>query len=395
VNADCQLRCATLATGYAHRYAKSNEMSMSDSDYIKGIKSTGFGLEYTVSKNLVENGWTVINNKYYIDDVQGSAREIDILAYKATLQKWIQIYTVLIISCKKSSKNAWAFLAKEKKENDPNIDWNPVTIWSNQKVLRFMIENYDWKTKYVNSSRQLNESLFLPQKHIFAFQELHTKNGKAQNDKAIFNSVVSSMKSQDYEIASLEKRKKESSLYNFNLISVVDAPLLRINYGDIEPSIEHIDSDIYVGSYIINKKETLSRVHFVKSDIFPASLKTYNLLHEHNIDQASVIFESYYIDCIKDQQKVKLFLNDFNRDVKYEIYKAIRGLRTDKKLKNVTDIIWNEKKGSAAISVDDVWEDAEIDALNKSPEVTNEVRNAFKKIYRYEGNFYFDMNIPF
>ena len=268
-------------------------MNIDNSDYIKGISSTGFGLEFTVSKCLIENGWTVINNKYYIDDVQGSAREIDILAYKVRLKKGLQIYTVLIISCKKSIENAWALLTKEKKENDPNIDWNPVTIWSNHKILKFMLENYDWKSGYINTSTDLGNLLFTPKNHIFAFQELSTKNGKPQNDKAIFNSVVSSMKSQNYEIESLDKRKKEDSFYNFNLISVVDAPMLRVNFSDSEPKIEPINSDIYVGSYIIKRKETLSRIHFVTSEAFESCLSTYNALHEYNINQAFVIYDSY------------------------------------------------------------------------------------------------------
>lgn len=54
---------------------RESKMSIDDSQYIKGIKETGFGLEYAVSKSLIQNGWTVINNKYYIDDVQGTARE--------------------------------------------------------------------------------------------------------------------------------------------------------------------------------------------------------------------------------------------------------------------------------------------------------------------------------
>ena len=368
---------------------------MNDTDYIKGINKTGFGLEFSVSKKLLENGWTVINNKYYIDDVQGSAREIDILAYKATFIEWVQVYTVLIISCKKSSENTWALLAKEKKINDPNIDWNPVTIWSNQKVIKFIIENYDWKTKYVNSSEELKNKLFSPKKHIFAFQELNNKSGKPKNDKAIFNSVVSSMKSQDYEISSLDKRKKEKSLYNFNLISVIDAPLMRINYGEDEPEIEHIDSDIYVGSYIINRKETVSRVHFVKSEIFSSCLSTYNMLHDHNINQAAVIYESYFIDSLKDQLKVDLFINDFSRKVRYDINEAIRELRTDKKIKDVSGITWNTEKNCVEIIVDDVWEDAEISALNANTKVKSKVKKYLKEIYRYEGDIYFYWDCPF
>lgn len=370
-------------------------MSVSDSDYIKGIKTTGFGLEFTVSKSLIENGWTVINNKYYIDDVQGSAREIDILAYKVKLQKGIQIFTALIISCKKSSENVWALLTKEKKQNDPNIDWNPVTIWSNQKIIKFILENYDWKSGYVNSSRELDGLLFSPEKHIFAFQELNKKNGKPQNDKAIFNSVVSSMKSQNYEIELLDKRKEEDSLYNFNLISVVDGPLLRINYNDGEPNIEHISSDIYVGSYIINRKETLSRVHFVTADAFESCLSTYNMLHDHNIKQAFSIYDSCFVDCIKDEKKVDLFITKFNRSVRWEIYKVLRDQREYKNAKDVTKIIWDSKKDCAAIIVDGVWEEEDLQALNNSDEIKSEVKDALKKNYRYSGEFYFDSDFPF
>jgi len=158
-------------------------MSIDDNQYIKGIMETGFGLEYTVSKSLLQNGWTVINNKYYIDDVQGAAREIDILAYKVALKKGILIYTVLIISCKKSSENAWALLTKEKKQNDPNIDWNPVTIWSNEKIIKLMLENYEWKSEYVNSSEKLDDLLFSPRKHIFAFQELSKRMGNLKTTR--------------------------------------------------------------------------------------------------------------------------------------------------------------------------------------------------------------------
>lgn len=370
-------------------------MNTIDQKYVEGIKSTGFGLEYLISKSLTADAWTVINNKYYIDDVQGSAREIDILAYKVTVQDGIQIYTVLIISCKKSSENAWALLAKDRNSNDPNIDWNPVTLWSNQKILKFIIENYEWKAKYVNSSKELNRQLFTPQKHIFAFQELNRKKGTPQNDKAIFNSIVSSMKSQDYEIGSLDKRKKQDSIYNFNLISVVEAPLLRINYSDAEPSVENIDSDIYVGSYIINKKETISRVHFIKSDEFESKLATYNTLHSHNIKQTSRIVESYYADCIKDKRKVNLFLKEFSQNLRWNIHQVLKEHRAGDSLKNIIEIRWDEVKSCVAITVDEVWREEEVKALNESNDLKLKMASELKEKYQYEGDFYFDDNIPF
>ncbi|MCG8004231.1 MAG: hypothetical protein JAY88_12330 [Candidatus Thiodiazotropha lotti] len=369
---------------------------MTNEKFLEGIESTGYGLEFSVSKSLMNKGWTVINNKYYIDDVQGAAREIDILAYKVTSKNDLLVYTVLIVSCKKSSENSWAFLAKNKNSSDPNVDWNPVTLWSNNKVLKLIIENYDWRNKYVSSSKELQKKLFSPEKHIFAFQELNSKNGKPKNDKAIFNSIVTSMKSQDYEIGSLNKRKKEESMYNFNLISVVDGSLLRINYGDGDPEVENIDSDIYVGSYIINKKETVSRVHFVKSDIFNSSLSIYDKLHLHNVEQSAIIHNSYYVDCLKDERKVALFKNKFNTKLRWDVYKLIRDLRSPQEtdIKDV-GVSWSIKDECAVIHVDGVYEDSEINALNSDSKIKTSVTKALKEIYRYSGDFYFEMEIPF
>lgn len=369
---------------------------MTNEKYLDGIKSTGFELEFLISKSLMKEGWTVINNKYYIDDVQGSAREIDILGYKVTLKNDIQVYTVLIISCKKNSDNTWALLSKSKNDKDPNIDWNPVTLWSNHKILKLIIENYKWKKEYINSSKSLYNELFSPEKHIFAFQELNNNSGKPKNDRAIFNSIVTAMKSQDYEIGSLNKRKKEKSIYNFNLISVVDAPLLRINYGEKTPDAEEIESDIYVGSYIINKKETISRVHFIKSNAFDVCLSTYNKLHSHNIDQSVTIHNSYFIDCLKDKRKIELFKKEFNNSLRFDIYKVLRELRHPERVdfKNVI-VSWDKNKNCATIEVDDVFEDNEIKALNLNIEIKASVGAALKKHYQYEGNFYFDSEIPF
>ncbi len=369
---------------------------MKNDIYLNGVKETGFELEFLVSKSLMESGWTVINNKYYIDDVQGSAREIDIVAYKVTSKNKIQIYTVLIISCKKSTENTWALLAKDKNIKDPNIDWTPVTLWSNQKAIRLIIENYKWKEKYVNSSVKLHDNLFLPSKHIFAFQELNTETGKSKNDKAIFNSIVTSMKSQNYEIASLDKRKKEESVYNFNLISVVDAPLIRVNYGKTQPNVENISSDIYVGSYIIDKKETISRIHFINSSVFDSCLSTYTDLHKHNVAQSVVILESYYVDCLKDRNKANLFKDKFNHQLKWDIYKALRVLRPKEKVE-LNDIAagWDKKKDCATIEVSSVYEDNELDALNTNNKIKVTIAKALKEIYHYEGDFYFNSDFPF
>ncbi|MDE9435179.1 hypothetical protein KKI95_04295 [Xenorhabdus bovienii] len=90
--------------------------------FCEKIKSTEFILENKISKILIHNEWNVINNKYYIDDVANTVREIDIIAYKAS--KDVYFYTTLIISCKKNEEKILVLLTKELNKNDPNIDLN-------------------------------------------------------------------------------------------------------------------------------------------------------------------------------------------------------------------------------------------------------------------------------
>ena len=365
--------------------------------FIKGINKTGFGLEFGISKILNENEWSVINNKYYIDDVQGSAREIDILAYKVSIVNKIQVYTVLIISCKKSIENSWALLAKSKNENDPNIDWEPVTMWSNQRIIKLIIDQFSWKENYVSECTKLKKDLFSPKNHIFAFQELNSKKGNPKNDKNIYNSIVSAMKSQDYEIGSLDERKQDESVYNFNLISIVDAPLMRLQYEDKSIKAKEIDSDIYVGSYIINKKETISRIHFITAKNFPSHLDIYNELHSHNKKQTNLMIKSYYENCMENEAKVNLFINDFNKELKWDIYLALNELLDDApKINDVKlDIIWDSKKKCVALSINKIYADKDLELINNDQKITELIAQSLLKFYQYAGGFYFDSGVPF
>lgn len=90
------------------------------------IRKTGFVLENDIAQILKAAGWTVISNKYYIDDQQDTVREIDLIAYQGSKVQQFDVYTVLIISCKKSESNVWALLAREVNLRDPNSDWCPL-----------------------------------------------------------------------------------------------------------------------------------------------------------------------------------------------------------------------------------------------------------------------------
>ncbi|AYD45754.1 hypothetical protein [Yersinia rochesterensis] len=183
-------------------------------NFEENVKSTGFILEHEVSSLLIDSRWSVINNKYYVDDVQKAIREIDIIAYKSVSYESVRIYTTLIISCKKSETDAWALISKDIKFDDPNIEWHPTHSWSNDPVLKYTFNEKSHAENYLPKGRLYNK-IFKPNNHVFAFQEMKLDSGKVQNDKNIFSSITSLMKSQSYELESLPNRKKQKSVYFF------------------------------------------------------------------------------------------------------------------------------------------------------------------------------------
>ena len=103
----------------------------------KAINASGFPFEQYVSKVLLHHGWTIIPNRYYIDDIKGVEREIDILAYKILDDKKENIcyYTTLIISCKKSDSSKWCFLTRDVDKLDVNVNYFPFHYLSDDERL--------------------------------------------------------------------------------------------------------------------------------------------------------------------------------------------------------------------------------------------------------------------
>lgn len=360
--------------------------------YIEGIRKTGFELEFQISSILQENGWIVINNKYYIDDVKGAAREIDIVAYRAKESDECLIYTVLLISCKKSEEKIWALLSREKNPKDPNTNWHPIRMWSNDPILKYMIKNWNWQDEYINSNRNLFKNIFEPTNHIFAFQELSVKNGSPQNDKAIFNSVVSLMKSQWYETNLLDIRKHEKSIYNFNLISVIDTKLLRINFEKDQITSQDIDSEIYIANYIINKKETSARIHFLTSDSFHNNLQFYNALHEHNKIHIPKMYHRYYEGALTDDRKT-VFLKEFNTRLLWRINFCLKwDLKIEAKVSKL-GLCLNSTTNILDIDLD--IDEKYIEQINSCSEITEKVSSTLNELYRYKGEFIFTPSVPF
>lgn len=362
----------------------------------KGIEKTGFRLEFEISRILEDNGWNVINNKYYVDDQQETVREIDIVAYKASLMNGIYVYTALILSCKKSEKNTWALLSKESNHNDPNMEWVPVHAWSNDRILSFMLEEQEWKDTYLTTliNNKSNIVSDKPKRHIFGFQEMNKESGAPQNDKNIFNSITSVMKAQAYEMNALPLRKKDPCVFQFNLLSIAQTDLVRLDFETKNTKGILVDEEIYVAGYIVDKQQTFARVHFVQSEKFPSIIKQYNNLHKSNIKAFEAIYDKFCKEITKDNKKLNLFKEDVADDIWWPAHESLNHLSGLHKIFKGGWMYWNKKESVLEFQVD--LDSVDVMRLNNDKGTRKELSKSLKKHYKYEGESKFAVNdIPF
>ncbi|MBL0312507.1 MAG: hypothetical protein IPP78_07255 [Holophagaceae bacterium] len=363
------------------------------------IQKTGFVLENEVAQILRKAGWSVISNKYYVDDYEGSVREIDLIAYQVTKVQHLDVYTVLIISCKKSESNTWALLARKNNLKDPNYDWWPLHAWSNDKALAYQLMSQGFSQEYHTRAAALgvSEALAEPSVEVFAFQEMNQKTGAPQNDKPIFAAVTSLMKAQAYELGALPLRKKDPSIYQFNLLSVVDADLARLMFTDQGIKCTEISSEHHLARYIIKKKDTFSRIRFIRANTFRTALGDYGRLHKANQVLFAQACDAFYTDILGDLSRTNVFIEEFKRTLSWWLNWEI-----ERKLSQQVEIKWyrftlEKDRSKVHITID--LSQSQIDLINSSERCRQQTAKALEGIYRYKGAFEFefgyDDDIPF
>jgi hypothetical protein len=359
------------------------------------IGKTGFVLENRVAEALKSAGWYVISNKYYVDDSEETVREIDLVAYKAGQSANCRVFTTLIISCKKSASNVWALLSREIDLKAPNSDWWPLHSWTNNKALRFSIAQSGMARRYHDDVARLGvtDALKPPNAEIFAFQEMSRETGTPQNDKAIFSAVTSLMKAQAYELAALPERRKDPVVYQFNLLSVVDADLVRLHFTKDKIIEIETEAEQYIARYIVRRKETFSRVRFIKADAFDRLLVDYSRLHLANCNWLTRVHDSFYQDVMQDPQRVQVFIDEFRESVAWFLrFRARQVRKVEDPVKSVS-LEWDAKNRQVSVTID-----ADANAvvfLNGDAEARARVASALETIYRYKGSFGFEMDFPF
>lgn len=368
---------------------------MSHAKFSTEIRKTGFVLENQVAQQLKLAGWTVISNKYYVDDSEESVREIDLVAYRVAKVQHFDVYTVLIVSCKKSESNVWALLARDINIKDPNSDWWPLHGWSNDKALEFQL-SVAGKAKLFHEAAHVNgvkDALSLPDVEVFAFQEMDKVSGKPQNDKPIFGAVTSLIKAQAYELAALPTRKKAPSVYQFNLISIADTELVRLMFKGNDIFASNISTEHYLSRYIVRKKEVFSRVRFINAGVFQTALEDYGRLHQSNCKWFGEQCTDFYNGIVTDRRRIAVLADEFRNRVVWVLEWRIERNFGRKIEVGAPALSWAEKENHLSVGFE--LPDEVLEFLNQSAEARQKVADALKTIYRYEGPFKFEFDIVF
>ena len=355
--------------------------------YVKQIEKTGFVLEARIAEMLRRHRWTVIHGRYYIDDVQDSVREIDLLAYKVKEIDGLLYYTTLIVSCKKSEQNIWALLTKNRDNDDPNMDWDPLQVWSNNEVLSFMLSR-DWEQDYLEKLEEIGiySVLMNAEVNLFAFQEMNRSTGKPQNDKPIFNATTSLMKAQSYEIKALPERRQTPALYQFNLVSVFDGDLVRLHFNDGQVTASERDSDVYIGNYIVDQSDTCSRIHLVRANAFDTFLDSYDELYQFNCRYFPDLRNSFYDSAVSDYDRRTLLQDNFLSQIKWRVAYVLK--------RDVPYMSLNHHTKTDTLGVYIDVPSQELDMLNKEEDLLALLRKTAKSVYRFSGDVLFD-DLPF
>lgn len=375
------------------------------------ISKTGFSLEYYIVDILKKHGWQIISNRYYIDDVKGIEREIDIIAYKRLYIKNLRIeyFTTLIISCKKSETNKWCFLTRGK-DNNLDIDWEPFHFSTTDKILSYMARYY--KSEVIESYDDKIKELYNFPEMIFAYQQLIKTNHDRDKERFggewmikgnddIYNSIITTIKALNAEkkIRSDYHKLYNNRFYNFQLLSIFEGDMIKVHFeNEEEQIISEIQSIKYLNRHIVNNIDDFYIVNFINKDIFEEKLIAFDMLHETNITLLERLQEKFYNNIIKDSDKVTLIWKDFEKEILWRIKSLLSRVINDTDYDNLElDFSYDEYEDVFEISIIPSLPDSKLYMLLNADEVLlEETKEALKKIFKYEGKFiYKDVIFPY
>lgn len=361
----------------------------------EGLYKTGFPLEHEVTEAFRRASWNVLNNRFYLDDVDGKARELDLVVYQIHKSKDIEIVTTILVSCKKNEQSALTFMSRDKPRIDPNIDWQPVHYWTPQEPLRTYLETENWKNDYTSKDKRLHEQIFTIQRDAFATQFMSRNTGSPQNDRPIFDSISGLMKALDHEIVALPARIKDGRIYIFNLVTVVDAPILDAQFSGTKIKPVEVSEFIYLSRYMVRKRDLAARIHFIAKSKISDLVDRYTRLAKHDGEFFSKLVE-YAFEAIKTNKTIRdHFAKILAQRLGWRINDMLRRGGYRETVVDDIGLDYDEETSELVIDLSPVLQDGALDYLNGKEELRKSVTKLLRDNTRYTGKFRFDVLIPF
>lgn len=373
-----------------------------DEKLSQAINDTGFCLEYEVYRILKAHKWNVISNRYYIDDIKGTEREIDIVAYKGKQIENVVYYTALIISCKMSKKSYWVFLTHELEHEDPNFNYTPIHNVSSDNVLNYFITSEsDVIINRIVSNPKTKPLLDIEHK-VFAFQQMNSESLKTEDDKKIYESIITTIKALEHEKQNHKTTHVKdncTTFYNFNLLSIYDHGMKEIYFDNDKKIVSNIEDIKYINRHIVNNRENFYRVHFVDRRSFDRILTLYDQLYSENNLLYSSLLKEFYTSIWIYPKRVKLFWKEFESALSIELKYYLRNLYRDLPQQFTFSDEYFEKEAKLCIHIDAFYTDDElrlIKIINDDSEFKENVAKILMKYYHYDGEFFFaEVLLPF
>ena len=377
-------------------------------DIKNAIKRSGFPLEHKVCKILHEHGWQTISNRYYIDDIKGAEREIDIVAYKLDLDETenIEYITTLIISCKKNDKNKWCFLTKKTDPTDANFNWTPLHYCTTDERLDYMTKRHKGFLIRKYKAHNAISHLYDFTENVFAYEKLREPNNDNERDQKgniiingnqdIYESIITTIKALEFEKGSRIERYgnyHHKRYYTFHPISIFDGEMVKVLFNeDGTLDINKIVEIKYLNRHIINNVDDFYIVNFIQKDNFEFRLNLFDYIHQINSRTLPKLVNAFYEDIFKYSDRVAMYWDDFSQELA-ETIQTYADSRTNPLY--ITDplpiLLYTYKDNKLIFLVKgELYEDDELlEKLNKNEQFMDEVREILNRYYRYEGQVIF------
>ena len=360
------------------------------------INKTGFPMEYTVQKILENHGWSVVSNKFYVDDIKKIEREIDLVATKRIVKDEILCEVNLIISCKKSESGWWVFLTSNHRGNNNY----PIRYITDVAMVDYALENEP--NLIQNSLGENMKKVMNADSDIRAYLQINKNSYKDEGNKHIYDSILTTIKAENYENYYRVKYDKSLKQYFicYHLLSVFDGKMIEKN---LETNIIHeVDELNYMNRHIISEEDRLYRVHFIKLDVFDNILTEYdrvvsetaklcidvqnklyqNIFYEENRKYVMVCWDDF---CQEFWESVAKQYN-YSNDVLDNVEKNYTGMdyffSKNKKLHIKLNLFLYTNTGKKGI----------INELNENKFCQDLMKMLLKKYYKYEGKFIFEID---